>query len=185
MIPSLRILVVEDEDTVADAMRRHLEHGGHAVRVAANAATAIADHARERVDLAFIDLVLGGPSGMSVLQALRQAPEPPECVMVTGNGTIAVAVEAMQHGACDFVTKPFTLEDLDARVRLATMRRLARRNTGSPEPLDAIERRHIAEVLARTHWHQGRAAALLGISAKTLYRKIREYGFTRPDRRVR
>jgi DNA-binding NtrC family response regulator len=43
-----------------------------------------------------------------------------------------------------------------------------------------LERRHIQLVLARTNWHQGRAAAQLGISSKTLYRKIREYGFVRP-----
>ena len=47
--------------------------------------------------------------------------------------------------------------------------------------LEALERRHIAAVLDRTQWHQGRAADLLGISPKTLYRKIREYGFTRPS----
>lgn len=46
-----------------------------------------------------------------------------------------------------------------------------------------LERHHIADVLERTHWHQGRAAELLGISPKTLYRKIREYGFRRPSGR--
>ncbi|MFL5580732.1 MAG: helix-turn-helix domain-containing protein [Gemmatimonadaceae bacterium] len=43
-----------------------------------------------------------------------------------------------------------------------------------------LERRHIEQVLRDTHWHQGRAASILGISSKTLYRKIREYGFERP-----
>jgi DNA-binding NtrC family response regulator len=43
-----------------------------------------------------------------------------------------------------------------------------------------LERRHIESVLTRVHWHQGRAATALGISTKTLYRKIREYGFQRP-----
>jgi two-component system NtrC family response regulator len=43
-----------------------------------------------------------------------------------------------------------------------------------------VERRHIAAVLQRTGWHQGRSARLLGISVKTLYRKIREFGFERP-----
>jgi DNA-binding NtrC family response regulator len=51
---------------------------------------------------------------------------------------------------------------------------------GAPLSLREVERRHIAAVLQRTNWHQGRAASLLGISAKTLYRKIREYGFERP-----
>jgi two-component system NtrC family response regulator len=43
-----------------------------------------------------------------------------------------------------------------------------------------VERVHIEEILRRENWHQGRAAAVLGISTKTLYRKIREYGFVRP-----
>jgi DNA-binding NtrC family response regulator len=49
--------------------------------------------------------------------------------------------------------------------------------------LGELERRHIADVLERTNWHQGRAADLLGISPKTLYRKIREYGYKRPSGR--
>ena len=51
---------------------------------------------------------------------------------------------------------------------------------GAPLRLVELERRHIQAVLQQTQWHQGRAAALLGISSKTLYRKIREYGFERP-----
>jgi DNA-binding NtrC family response regulator len=49
--------------------------------------------------------------------------------------------------------------------------------------LGELEQRHIADVLERTNWHQGRAAEMLGISPKTLYRKIREYGFKRPSGR--
>jgi DNA-binding NtrC family response regulator len=51
---------------------------------------------------------------------------------------------------------------------------------GTPLSLAELERRHIETVLGRVHWHQGRAATMLGISTKTLYRKIREYGFQRP-----
>ena len=54
----------------------------------------------------------------------------------------------------------------------------------APMTLADMERRHIEEMLERTGWHQGRAAALLGISVKTLYRKIREYGFQRPGART-
>ncbi len=56
---------------------------------------------------------------------------------------------------------------------------------GSPLTLAEVEKRHIAAALERTAWHQGRAAAELGISVKTLYRKIREYGFQRPGARAR
>jgi len=51
---------------------------------------------------------------------------------------------------------------------------------GEVVSLAEVERRHIESVLSRTNWHQGRAATVLGISSKTLYRKIREYGFHRP-----
>jgi DNA-binding NtrC family response regulator len=51
---------------------------------------------------------------------------------------------------------------------------------GNAASLADLERRHIEQVLQQTNWHQGRAATLLGISTKTLYRKIREYGFKRP-----
>jgi DNA-binding NtrC family response regulator len=53
-------------------------------------------------------------------------------------------------------------------------------NGGEDVSLSELERRHIEGVLSRTNWHQGRAASVLGISSKTLYRKIREYGFHRP-----
>ena len=54
-----------------------------------------------------------------------------------------------------------------------------------PLTLAEVEKRHIADALERTGWHQGRAAVELGISVKTLYRKIREYGFQRPSGRPR
>ena len=56
----------------------------------------------------------------------------------------------------------------------------ARSSNGEDVSLAELERRHIEGVLSRTNWHQGRAATVLGISSKTLYRKIREYGFHRP-----
>lgn len=55
---------------------------------------------------------------------------------------------------------------------------------GAPLTLAELERRHIAAVLERSGWHQGRAAGALGISVKTLYRKIRSYGLQRPGGRV-
>lgn len=57
--------------------------------------------------------------------------------------------------------------------------------SAAPLTLAEVERRHIAAVLERTGWHQGRAADALGISVKTLYRKIRVYGFQRPGGRTR
>jgi two-component system NtrC family response regulator len=73
---------------------------------------------------------------------------------------------------------------VDGRISARELLRDASGDRPPPIPtLGELERRHIADVLERTGWHQGQAAALLGISPKTLYRKIREYGFRRPGGR--
>ncbi len=59
------------------------------------------------------------------------------------------------------------------------------RSTGGIPTLEELERIHIVYVLERVRWHQGRAAAVLGISTKTLYRKIRQYGLKKPRPAVR
>jgi two-component system NtrC family response regulator len=63
---------------------------------------------------------------------------------------------------------------------LLTTAAMSRAAVGSATTLAELERQHIDAVLAQTNWHQGNAAKILGISSKTLYRKIREYGFERP-----
>jgi DNA-binding NtrC family response regulator len=65
---------------------------------------------------------------------------------------------------------------------LVTAPSLLRATVGSDTTLAELERQHINAVLVQTHWHQGNASRILGISSKTLYRKIREYGFQRPAR---
>jgi DNA-binding NtrC family response regulator len=65
-------------------------------------------------------------------------------------------------------------------VPLAVPANAARAGVGSPTTLAELERQHIDAILRQTNWHQGNAARILGISSKTLYRKIREYGFQRP-----
>ena len=63
---------------------------------------------------------------------------------------------------------------------LSTAPSSSRAAVGSATTLQGLERQHIEAVLTQTNWHQGNAAKILGISSKTLYRKIREYGFHRP-----
>lgn len=73
---------------------------------------------------------------------------------------------------------------IDAASVASVASTIATERTAAAAPmltLEMLERQHIAEVLTRVHWHQGRAAELLGISPKTLYRKIREFGFRRPS----
>jgi DNA-binding NtrC family response regulator len=177
---ALRILVVEDEAAFSSAIRRYFEHKGCAVAVTRDAIGALRSHRAQPSDVALIDLALPGADGLSLLRELREDPHPPECIVVTGRGSIETAVEATRSGAADFLTKPCEFSDLDVRIARAIERRGDAPAGGSALTLEAVERRHIAAILAREGWHQGHAADLLGISAKTLYRKIREYGLKRP-----
>ena len=177
----LRILVVEDEAAFSSATRRYFEHQGCTVAVARDAIGALRAHRAQPADVALIDLALPGTDGLTLLRELREDPRAPECIVVTGKATIDNAIEATRIGAADFIAKPCEFSDLAARITRALERRRAGLGEGSALTLDAVERRHIAALLAREAWHQGRVAALLGISAKTLYRKIREYGFERPQ----
>jgi DNA-binding NtrC family response regulator len=180
-VAELKFLVVEDERALAEAVRVHFTSQGHRVVIAYDGASALRSHRDAPADIALIDIVLENSDGMKVLRELLAGSHPPECLVVTGRGSIDGAVEAMRLGAFDYVAKPFRFEDLDARVARAAEHR-ARREQGIADPvaLAAVERDHIANVLDHTGWHQGRAAHLLGISVRTLYRKIREYGFRRP-----
>jgi DNA-binding NtrC family response regulator len=175
--------VLDGEPPLADAVRQHFQARGHEVIVARDADDALGAHRRAPADVVLIDLALGPTTGLTVLRELQRDPAPPEC-LITGQGSIALAVDAIHAGASDYVAKPFRLADLDAIVTHAGALRAHRVSTRAapPAPLDEVERRHIARVLDREDWHQGRAATALGISPKTLYRKIRQYGFHRPPR---
>jgi len=183
--PTLRILVVEDEPAFSSAVRRYFEHKGCAVAVARDAIGALRAHRAHPSDVALIDLALPGADGLSLLRELREDAHPPECIVVTGRGSIETAIEATRIGAADFLTMPWVFSDLDVRIARAIERRGTAPGEGSAMTLESVERRHIAAVLEREGWHQGRAADRLGISAKTLYRKIREYGFKRPPQASR
>ncbi len=158
--------------------------------------------------MVLLDIFMPELDGLEVLRRVREQPAPPEVIVLTGNGTHAMALSALQLGAYDVLSKPCSLAELEVVVRRAGERRqLMRANAayhadddrirvsghataptgdrGDPElvPLEHVEREHIRRVLEAVGWHQGRAASILGISSKTLYRKIREFGFVRPGPR--
>lgn len=101
-----RILLIDDDEALADALTDLLEHAGYKVSTAASAEDAIAALRREPTDLAILDLRLGQVSGLDLLPQLKTIRPEMSVIMMTGVGTIENAVEAMQKGADNFVTKP-------------------------------------------------------------------------------
>src|SRR3984957_1084299 len=113
----MRILVVEDNELVADAIVRGLAMAGFAVDRAANAESAAAALMAEHFDLAVLDIGLPGADGLSLLRRLRTDGKTLPVMVLTARDTLATKVEALDLGADDFLMKPFEQAELAARCR--------------------------------------------------------------------
>jgi DNA-binding NtrC family response regulator len=126
----IKLLLVEDEDDFRETSARWMERKGHQVQAAASGAEALELCRRESFDVAVFDMNMPGMSGMELLQRVQQDKIEMEVIILTGQGTIESAVAAMKLGACDFLTKPCSLGDLEHHCMLARDRgRLRRENT--------------------------------------------------------
>ena len=111
------MLVVDDDRTVSDVVRRYLEQAGYAVVLAADGADGLAAIAARRPDLVVLDLMMPGIDGIEVCRRVRrQHPELP-VVMLTALGEEADRVLGLEVGADDYVTKPFSPRELVLRIR--------------------------------------------------------------------
>lgn len=116
-----RVLIIEDEPALADSICYSLEREGYECTVLADGARAV-DFVRSwRPDLVLLDLMLPGMSGMDVCRQIRTMGQIP-IVMVTAKDTEADKVLGLELGADDYITKPFGMQELLARVR-AVLRR--------------------------------------------------------------
>jgi DNA-binding response OmpR family regulator len=113
----MRILVVEDNELVADAIVRGLAMAGFAVDRAANAEFALAALAAEHFDLTLLDIGLPGADGLTLLRRLRSDGKALPVMVLTARDTLATKVEALDLGADDFLMKPFEQAELAARCR--------------------------------------------------------------------
>jgi two-component system, OmpR family, response regulator RegX3 len=120
---SLKILVVDDEASLRDTLTRSFSREGHTVEAIASGAEAIERAAQEQFDVILLDVALGaGPSGYEVCRSLREQRNVVPIIMLTALDTEADAVQGLEAGADDYVTKPFGLAELRSRVR-AVLRR--------------------------------------------------------------
>jgi DNA-binding response OmpR family regulator len=118
----VRLLVVEDDDIVADAITRGLTAANYAVHRVASAESAQAALADEEFALAVIDVGLPGTDGLSLVRRLRSSGKTLPTLILTARCTLADKVKALDLGADDFMSKPFEAAELAARCR-ALMRR--------------------------------------------------------------
>ena len=134
-IEPISILIVEDDADFRDSSVRWMQRKGHTVSAAASGAEGMSLADRQHFDVAVLDMNMPGMNGIELLQRIREAGFDMEVIILTGQGTIELAVQAMKMGACDFLTKPCPLGDLEHHCHLARERgRLRREN----EQLKAI-----------------------------------------------
>jgi two-component system response regulator RegX3 len=131
-----RILVVEDEESLADTVRYNLEREGYAVTVAADGPGALQRFRADRPTLVVLDLMLPELSGLDVCRTIRAESDVP-IIIVTAKDTEADKVAGLELGADDYITKPFSLRELISRVR-ANLRR-ARPQPAAAEAEDVLE----------------------------------------------
>lgn len=118
MNPKPTILIVDDERNTREGLEQALRDRYYIV-LAEDASRALEILQSQRVDLLLTDLRLPGDDGMTLLKRALALPQPPVCIMMTAYGSVDNAVEAMRHGAADYVTKPIHLDDLEMRIERA------------------------------------------------------------------
>jgi DNA-binding NtrC family response regulator len=116
------LLLVDDDADFRQSVAQRFLRRGFRVREAAGAEAALNELERRRFDVALIDMVMPGMSGLELLKRIRTSMPECEVVLLTGQGTIETAVEAMKAGAYDFLTKPFPLAELEVLVEKACER---------------------------------------------------------------
>jgi DNA-binding response OmpR family regulator len=113
----MEILVVEDEAGIADFLERGLGAEGYGVRVAGDGIAGEELAMEREIDLVVLDRMLPGRDGIEVLRAIRRARPMLPVVLLTAKTEVADRVEGLDLGATDYVTKPFSFEELLARIR--------------------------------------------------------------------
>ena len=144
----MRILIADDDETLRSELAGILLEDGHEVVAAADGGEALRAVEQESFDVALLDLKMPKASGLDVLHRLRVVRPETAVVMVTGQGTIDAAVEAMKAGAIDFVEKPYEVEALQRTLRTVDEELRTRAMLGST-PGDATISRVLADAASR------------------------------------
>lgn len=186
---NLRVCIVDDEARLRELLVGEIGAMGHAATGFAKAEDAWRALQGDAFDVAILDLNLPGMSGMELFGRIREKGLNVAVVVLTGFGSLETAVQSLRWQADDYLTKPCSLDNVEAVLsRLAAKRDAARGGAdaeggqtsvggaGQQTPtLEAVERQQILAALARHQGNKPSAAEELGISLRTLYNKLNTY----------
>ena len=152
-----RVLVVDDDETVCDVVRRYLELSGYQVFLASNGEQALKSFTENRPDIIVLDLMLPGITGLEICRQLRAQATTP-IVMLTALSEEEDRILGLELGADDYVTKPFSPRELVLRVTSVLRRARMLQPPGRPERLADGDLR--LDVVARQAWLRGKPLTL-------------------------
>ena len=128
------ILIVEDEQKIARFIELELEHEGYAVSKAGDGRTGLDMALSQRYDLMLLDVMLPGLNGLEVLRRLRNESDLP-VILLTARDSVMDKVSGLDMGANDYITKPFSIEELLARIRVVLRTGASQTRQRQEEPL--------------------------------------------------
>lgn len=189
------VLLIEDTPSMARVYLEYLKRGPFRARHCMTGQEALDDIARNPTDAVLLDLRLPDMDGLDVLKHIRAREFQVAVVVITADGSLNRAVEAMREGALDFLVKPFnadrlliTLGNVLERRRLNSMVESLSGHAGAENgngpkvlPLHVTERNAIEQAIRACDGNVVRAAGLLEISASTIYRKLAHWHEVPPN----
>lgn len=154
----IRVLVVDDDSLLRKLVVEQLSRSDFDASPAGTAREAFDSLRDQDYDVVLLDIMMPGISGLEVLRDIRKLDDPPEVIMLTADNSLATGLEAMRYGAYDYLTKPATLDEMEAVIRKADeKRRLVNQNAS----LRAVVRKGAPEeVLPIVHENSAMAAVI-------------------------
>ncbi len=171
-----RVLVVDDDCGMRCALAAMFEDRGWKAEAASSPEEALRVCLAQAPELVVSDVRMPEGGGMRLMKELKAIAPQAAVVMMTAYGGVQEAVEAMKEGACDYLTKPVSVEQIERTVeRLMRMEGQPMPRRLPPLPLREMERELFESTLRTTRGNRSRAAKLLGVSLRTVRNKVREY----------
>jgi DNA-binding response OmpR family regulator len=169
-----KVLIVEDDEVIAQGMARHLGAAGFDAVHVGNGEQGLARLRYEQPDVCVLDLMLPGIDGWKLIETVRAEGIATPVIVVSARGTEHDRVHALEIGADDYLVKPFSMKELVARVRAAARRGIRREEVPRGEPIEIEELRvDPREVQA---YIDGVSAELTPTEFRLLYQLALEHG---------
>lgn len=168
---SIDFLLVDDDQAFSMVLSRALQRREFSTASAEDADSAIAMAKTQKFSKAIVDLKMQGPSGLSLIKALKQQQPTMAIVMLTGYSSVATAVEAVKLGAINYLCKPASTAEILAAFELQSD--LAEVEIPQQRPsIERLEWEHIQKVLKENNDNISATARALGMHRRTLQRKL-------------